>query len=32
MRRRLLKVDGDSDSRVKYDNVDGEGQKKAGDG
>ena len=32
MRRRLLKVDGDSDSRVEDDNVGSEGQKKAGDG
>ena len=32
MRRRFLKVDGDSDSRVEDDNVGSEGQDKAGDG
>ena len=32
MRRRFLKVNGDSDSRVEDDNVGSEGQKKAGDG
>ena len=32
MRRRVLKVDGDSDSRVEDDNVGSEGQGKAGEG